>query len=560
MGKRCGVLYPLPSIYIEERGRHASRTAMGPAVALKRRHSSVCLATLFVVLACAALIGVDGWRTWQARERILDQAMTETGNMAQALARHADDIYKQADLVLRVLQEHIAEDGVEPKSLQRIHRQLTKQVNELPQLNGIFVFDQDGRWLVNAQQTLDTHHNNADRSYFIHHRDHADDLPYLGPPVQSKSTGVWIFTISRRITRADGSFGGVVLATLSFDYFKRYYENFDVGRRGAILFTLDTGVLLIRSTHGEVSTGQDISSTAIFRDHASKRDHGSVELMTHGDGEQRINSFVRLPRYPMFMTVAVSTDELLTSWRHDAYVRMVGVLFLVGVLATMGRRLVRQIKRQARSEVEAVKARDKTDQLNATLVQLAMHDGLTGLANRRHFDRTISIELTRLAKESGPLALILIDVDHFKLYNDIYGHTKGDECLKQIAAAIGRSKRRGRDLAARYGGEEFAIVLPDCDVQGATALAHKLRQSIAELRLSHSGGRRGHVSVSIGVAALDPVQAQDSPLTLIENADQALYQAKHGGRDRIVTAPRSLNVIARGDLARPRSSRNDQDI
>ncbi|EJN01760.1 diguanylate cyclase [Herbaspirillum sp. YR522] len=527
---------------------------------LNRRHSSVCLATLFVVLACAALIGVDGWRTWQARERMLAQAAIDTGNMAQALARHADDIYQEADLVLRVVQEHIAEDGLDPKSLQRIHRQLVMQVNELPQLNGIFVYDQDGRWLVNSQQTLDTTHNNADRSYFIHHRDHADDLPYLGPPVQSKSTGLWIFTISRRITRADGSFGGVVLATISFDYFKRYYENFDVGHRGLILFALDTGMLLIRSTRGEVSTGQDLSNSAIFRDHASRRDRGSIELAARFDGEQRINSFVRLPRYPMFMTVAVSTDELLTGWRHDAYVRSIGILFLVGVLATMGRRLVRQIKRQARAEVEAVKARVKTDQLNATLVQLAMHDGLTGLANRRHFDRTLSAELARVANEKGPLALILIDVDYFKLYNDVYGHTKGDDCLKQIAAVIGRSKRRGRDLAARYGGEEFALVLPDCDIRGATALANTLRQSIAELRLPHSGGRHGHVSVSIGVAALDPVQAHDSPLALIESADQALYQAKAGGRDRIVTAPQSLKVIARDELARPHSARSGQDL
>jgi diguanylate cyclase (GGDEF)-like protein len=513
-----------------------------------------------VVLACAALIGVDGWRTWQARERLLAEATVDTGNMAQALARHADDIYKEADLVLQVLQEHIAEDGLDPKSLQRIHRQLVKQVNDLPQLNGIFVYDQYGRWVVNSQQTLDTTHNNADRSYFIHHRDHADDFPFLGPPVQSKSTGLWIFTISRRITRADGSFGGVVLATISFDYFKKYYENFDVGRRGAILFALDTGMLLIRSTRDEVTTARDVSNSLIYREHATKSDHGTVELIERNDGEQRINSFVHLPRYPMFMSVAVSTDEVLTSWRQDAYIRTIGVLFLAGVLATMGRRLVRQIKTQARSEVEAVKARAKTDQLNATLVQLAMHDGLTGLANRRHFDRTLSTELARLANEGGPLALILIDVDHFKLYNDVYGHTKGDDCLKQIAAVIGQSKRRGRDLAARYGGEEFALVLPDCDARGATALAHTLRQTISDLRLPHSGGRRGHVSVSIGVAALDPVQAQDSPLTLIENADQALYQAKQGGRDRIVTATQHLKVIARGELERPHSSRSGQDL
>lgn len=506
------------------------------------RASPVWLATLFVVLACLTLIGLDGWRTWQMREALLKEAEIDTSNMAQALAQHADDTYKEADLVLQVLLEHIAEDGLGKQSVQRIGRQLMSQVDELPQLNGIFVYDENGRWIINSQRTLAQNYNNADRGYFIYHKEHADRTPYIGPPIQSRSTGQWIFTISRRIDKADGSFGGVVLATIAFDYFNRYYESFNVGRRGAILFALNNGASLIRHTRSTANIGNNLTNTPLLSEHVARQERGTAELVSRVDGELRINSFVRLRRYPMFMVVAVSKDEVLEGWRHDAYVRTIGVLFLAGVFAALGRRMVRRVKIQMHSEYEAVNARARSEQLNATLVQLAMHDGLTGLANRRHFDRTASAELARLSKEKGALSLILIDVDYFKLYNDIYGHAKGDDCLKAIARAIGACRKRTRDLAARYGGEEFALILPDCDIGGATAVAHSLCQSVNALRLPHSGAKNGYVTISVGVATLDPVQEGDRILALIENADQALYQAKQNGRNQVVTDPGSLKM------------------
>ncbi|OWY28915.1 sensor domain-containing diguanylate cyclase [Herbaspirillum robiniae] len=524
-----------------------------------KKASPVCLATLFVVMACLALIGLDGWRTWQTREDLLREAGVDTSNMAQALAQHADQTYKEADLVLQVLQEHLAEDGLGERSLQRIGRQLMSQVNELPQLHGIFVYDENGRWLVSSQRTLMTQYNNSDREYFIYHKQHDDSAAHVGPPVQSRSTGQWIFTLSRRVNKPDGSFGGVVLATISFDYFKHYYENFDVGRRGAILFALNDGITLIRRTRETATTGKDLRNAAIFRDYASKMEKGTAELVAPSDGELRINSFVRLRRFPMFVTVAVSKDEVLGNWRHDAYMRTIGVLFLAGVFAALGRRMVRQVKHQVRSEYDAVNARAKSDQLNATLVQLAMHDGLTGLPNRRHFDRTVAAEMARMGKEKGPMSLIMIDVDQFKLYNDIYGHAKGDECLRAVAKAIGASRKRSRDLAARYGGEEFALVLPDCDIHGAMSLAYSLRQSVTDLRLSHSGAKGGHVTISLGVASLDPVREGDNVLTLIERADQALYQAKQTGRDRIVTYPGSLKSAVREESRKPSQPRSRQD-
>lgn len=168
------------------------------------------------------------------------------------------------------------------------------------------------------------------------------------------------------------------------------------------------------------------------------------------------------------------------------------------------------------------------------LERLASHDGLTGVVNRRGFDAKLQQEWSRAAREALPMALIMLDVDHFKLFNDSYGHQAGDECLKQIAAALSRSVLRPFDVVARYGGEEFAVILPSIDELGASRVADRILEAVAALSIAHSGVEDGpYLSVSIGVAAATPLQGMHSE-ELIERADRALYQAKHGGRNRAV--------------------------
>jgi diguanylate cyclase (GGDEF)-like protein len=131
--------------------------------------------------------------------------------------------------------------------------------------------------------------------------------------------------------------------------------------------------------------------------------------------------------------------------------------------------------------------RDMTDQKRAetALKTLAASDGLTGLANRRSFDQTLAMEGHRAQRTKKPLSLLFADVDHFKLYNDLHGHQKGDECLRTVAAVIGENAFRPADLSARYGGEEFAIIMPETDQDGACKVAERLRDVVARLRLTH---------------------------------------------------------------------------
>ena len=171
---------------------------------------------------------------------------------------------------------------------------------------------------------------------------------------------------------------------------------------------------------------------------------------------------------------------------------------------------------------------------NTRLAQLAVTDGLTGLYNHRHLHERLSLEIERSARNGLPLSLLMIDVDHFKVYNDLHGHPTGDELLRQLARIMGDG-RRANDFVARYGGEEFAIVLVDTPKFTAAQVAERLRARVAEYHFEHREEQpEGQVSVSIGVSSFpdDAVEAEG----LVRTADEALYKAKAAGRNAVILA------------------------
>ena len=183
--------------------------------------------------------------------------------------------------------------------------------------------------------------------------------------------------------------------------------------------------------------------------------------------------------------------------------------------------------------------RDVTQQkaLQGRLETLAIEDGLTGLANRRRFDERLLEEWGRAYRDKTSLALLMIDIDHFKAFNDSYGHPAGDECLHTVAGILADEAERSSDLAARYGGEEFAILLPNTDAAGCARLGERIRRALHEARITHDHNGPGIVTASIGGAVCRPgFERSAGPASLIEAADRALYAAKDGGRDRVVMA------------------------
>lgn len=168
--------------------------------------------------------------------------------------------------------------------------------------------------------------------------------------------------------------------------------------------------------------------------------------------------------------------------------------------------------------------------------ELSLTDALTGVANRRGFNDAIQNEWRRCARSNAPLSVIMIDIDHFKRYNDAYGHQAGDACLKQVAETMLQCAGRSPDLLARYGGEEFVILLPQVDAPGAETVAQRILASVRELAIPHRMSSAGDaVTVSLGVATLDPGKGS-GPDALVRCADDALYQAKKDGRNRYAIA------------------------
>ena len=243
------------------------------------------------------------------------------------------------------------------------------------------------------------------------------------------------------------------------------------------------------------------------------------------------------------------TNEAMAIIADDVQKHQLGEEKTVVVLETLAKdgkhvwleQKVRVLERHTDGSMTiALYMRDVTDRklLEDRLEQMAFVDGLTGLDNRRSFDQAIGRECTRALRTALPLSFILLDVDHFKTFNDTYGHLAGDDCLRIIASAVRAAVKRPEDVVARYGGEELAVILPNTGTAGAGVVANRLRIAVRDLRIPHSQNNgRGIVTISGGVAtALSSGEKSiQMPEGLLLAADSALYKAKSQGRNQVVT-------------------------
>lgn len=186
-----------------------------------------------------------------------------------------------------------------------------------------------------------------------------------------------------------------------------------------------------------------------------------------------------------------------------------------------------------RKNAELALSNIQLERANRMLHQLSYLDGLTGIANRRHFEESLEQEWRRSTRAGSPLSLLMADIDHFKALNDACGHQFGDDCLRKVAETLGESLKRAGDLAARYGGEEFAVLLPGTDADGAVAIAEDVRSHVESLGIRHGEEGGCVVTISIGVATSSPGE-DDAASALVDAADRALYAAKRQGRNRVV--------------------------
>ncbi|KJZ40200.1 sensor domain-containing diguanylate cyclase [Pseudomonas sp. B21-040] len=492
-------------------------------------------AVVLLVAVCLSMTAIVIWEAWTSRQYHLHDKEVAMSNLAQTLASQAQSSIKQADTLLFALVDRLEHEGIDAQQLPRLQRLLSAERDELKQLHGLFVYDEHGNWIANSNGAEGTNANNSDREYFIFHRDHPDRGPHIGRSIKSRSSGEWIMTVSRRVNHADGRFAGVALATIYLSHFLDLYDNIDMGNNGVINLIADDASIIVRRPFNEADIGSSVAKGPLFTELLPKSDAGTATVKSSVDGVERVTGYRRVDGYPLIIFAALDKKEVLAGWRGETALSAGIMLSLLAFLGALGYRLIRFMKQQHHVQSVLLDAREKLIEVNRSLELLALEDALTGLSNRRQFDVFILAEMGRARRTLTPLALQMIDVDHFKSFNDRYGHVAGDECLRRVSAIIKDNIKRPGDLAARYGGEEFTVVLPGTDYVGAFLVAEKIRLAVLSAGIEHSEGVEGRITVSIGVCAFNPA-SQDQPDDLVSAADKALYVAKASGRNMSVIA------------------------
>ncbi len=468
------------------------------------------------VLAPLGLLAVSAAMLLELRRDAWDKAEITSTNLLQVIERDIARNMEIFDLSLQAVVDNLKIPAVAEASPELRQLILFDRAASARDMGVLLVIDERGSIAVDAGALPPRTGNYADRDYFRVHKDRNDVGLYVGRPIVSRLTGERTLPFSRRIDKPDGSFGGVVLGTLKLAYFTRLFDRIGLGRNGAINLYHRDGTRIMRHPFLEADIGASIAGTANYERFVSTRS-GSFIGDSVRDGVRRHYAFSRVDSLPLFLNVALSVDEVEEGWRVKAAVVGGIVLALCAVTALLSLLFGRELRRRAAMQAE--------------LARLSMTDALTGLPNRRRFDDALTQAWGSAARSGAPLSLLMVDADHFKRFNDRYGHAVGDAVLQGLARALSASVHRPDDLVCRYGGEEMAIILPNTDGAGAARVADVVHAEVAKLAVPEAGLTSGAVTVSIGTASSD-VAACQGAADLLRLADQAVYAAKARGRNR----------------------------
>ena len=490
------------------------------------------VAIVFFSLVCVSLGGMQAWSVYKARKVQLQAATLASANITHALSdyvTHGLDLVDTilADLVERV---HLQAELSDNESLLRYLEERTRRT---PLLQNLAVYNELGEPVAGA--TTQQEPASLVRRHLDHHATMADDALFIGAPVRARATGAWVLPLSRRLVKRDGAFGGVAIGTVRIATLRDFVGSINIGEYGTLLVALESGPLVLATPHNDEAVGKDMRSNPAFG--LWRRQKGAPgQAIAPNNGAARagdtLYSYRSAARYPLMVALARPTDEVLASWWDSAYLSTAGVSLLLLVQLWLGIRLYGQIELRDRLEIDRRSLQKLLVKKSRALRRQALNDALTGIANRRQFDIRLNWEFNRAIEEGAPIALVMLDVDHFKKYNDRYGHPAGDECLKLVAGCVSGGRRRSDDMAARLGGEEFAILLPNTGLRGAIAVAESIRKSVASYKMTHVAGSTHSVTVSCGVHAVLPLDGMTAA-QLIDAADRALYLAKTSGRNRV---------------------------
>jgi diguanylate cyclase (GGDEF)-like protein len=516
----------------------------------------------FLLILAVAILVVDRVHDLtRIRSQEIARANAEITSLAESGAERQAEVVAGAKALLRLavnLPVTAADAGAACQPSFR------KIVDDLPWLRSLWVVAADGSTVcTNGNRPLTV--NIADR-------------PYVKQAIATKDFVLSDYIVGRITGKPgvaaamprmkNGEAETVVTAMIEVDWLSRIAAEIGA-RRGAEVLLVDGGDTVIAAyPDPDKWIGRTLAGNTPFT--AILRDPDGTTTSDSLDGTKRIIAHVRLPDTNAVLAVMMPLSNVIAN--ADRLARYeIGKILLAGFVSFLviwfagERLLMRPIRNLTEGAArlgsgdldtripteglspELKRLGDTFNQMaaqllarevelrraNETLSNLANKDALTGIANRRSFDEQLSSEWRRARREGAPLALLAIDVDHFKKFNDCNGHVEGDACLRRVARVLDDAARRAGDFAARIGGEEFALLLPRTDLDDAQTIGEALRKDIEALNIAHTGSPEARVTVSVGVAAAS-VERGTKMADLVDRADAALYGAKRAGRNRVV--------------------------
>jgi len=482
--------------------------------------------TVPVLLLALGFAGMCGWVLWDARRSTEERAVEVATSVARTLrfdiARHIEVL----DQSLAAVANNLRVPGLDRLSPEMRQLVLFDRASSDRFPTSVLVVDAVGQITYDSKTLTPSKQNLSDREHFqVHMKSESMGL-FISRPLVSRLNSRPLVAFSRRLSHPDGSFAGIVLSAMLQDYFQEMFKDSSLGPDGTVTLVRTDGAVLMRWPYREDIINSNIKRAELFNQF-QRASSGHYQSKAVTDGVDRLFVYARVGDLPLIVVVGQSLEGVFEPWWRQALAIGALMAVLCALTVMLATLLNREFARRSAAERK--------------LTVLATTDGLTGLANRRHFNRMLAYEWRRAMRNATPVALLMIDADDFKLYNDSHGHQAGDRLLQAIASSIAAVSRRPSDLGARFGGDEFALLLPDTALDDAATLARQLRDDLVTRCSAEIPRDQGRLS--IGVAALVPT-AGEKHHDLIAAADKALYQAKRLGRNRTELAETVAGPLA----------------
>ncbi|WP_332117133.1 diguanylate cyclase [Azorhizobium caulinodans] len=478
---------------------------------------------LLIVLLVAVLTTVS---LWEARQNALGNEQRQIGDLVLITSQDIQRHYELYDLLLREAAAQIVD--LPPSRGTGAPANIIRRTMDASRIPAEMILISESGKLVASSRHPTNGEQAADRDYFIIQRDQPATGLYLSRPFRNRLDQEPCVALSRRLTDSHGNFAGILAILVPLQSVREMFASLTRHRSDAIsLIRLDGTILVRQPDLGSFGGfGLNVFGRPNFQRMATAP-QGSFTSTSEIDRVKRYYVFSRVGDLPLIVVVGVGMDAVTAPWQAQwlagAATSVVLCLLILGAAVALRREMLR------RFEIEQ------------EFLRLSQTDSLTGLPNRRHFDEFGQREWQRAARQRSSIAVLMVDIDHFKQVNDRIGHPGGDRVLREVSDIIRASLHRPGDFAGRYGGEEFAIILPETDAPAAAHVAERIRAAIE----TNTAEGVAPVTVSIGLAAA--LAAPKGTLAeMMIAADHALYRAKETGRNRVVSSH-----VARNDNLRP---------